>query len=90
MCMYVNLYVCKRTHDIGENPSVGQPLIKKTKFQTDYKNMRVMDVCYGWHWMASLVLMHHIAYSSSCASSSYSYFRAAHLYSTSYLHRYLV
>ncbi|KAF9816263.1 hypothetical protein SFRURICE_003814, partial [Spodoptera frugiperda] len=31
MCMYVNLYVCKRTHDTGENPSVGQRFKKKKK-----------------------------------------------------------
>uniref|UniRef100_A0A2H1W7S6 SFRICE_034208 n=1 Tax=Spodoptera frugiperda TaxID=7108 RepID=A0A2H1W7S6_SPOFR len=27
--VYVNLYVCKRTHDTGENPSVGKRLKKK-------------------------------------------------------------
>ena len=31
--VYVSLYVCKRTHDTGEIPSVGQ-LKKKTANQT--------------------------------------------------------
>lgn len=29
--VYVNLYVCKRPHDTGENPIVWQPFLKKKK-----------------------------------------------------------
>ena len=39
MFIYMSLYVCKRTHDTGEIPSVGQPVFFKSKskllFQLD-------------------------------------------------------
>uniref|UniRef100_A0A2H1VU38 SFRICE_018634 n=1 Tax=Spodoptera frugiperda TaxID=7108 RepID=A0A2H1VU38_SPOFR len=33
--MYVNLYVYKRTHDTGDNPSVGQSFVKKSLGNTE-------------------------------------------------------
>ena len=41
--MYVSLYVCKRTHDTGEIPSVGQRFLNKQvkrKIETEFSLAR--------------------------------------------------